>query len=236
MSGMGSRYAFSLTTFSPSGKLLQIEHALSAVAQGATSIGIKARNGVVIATEKKLPTILIDKDSVEKISVLERATGVVYSGIGPDSKVLVRKGRKSCEAFKLMYQESPPTLHTVRELAAVMQEYTQSGGVRPFGVSLLIAGVDDEGPHLYQVDPSGSYWAWQAASLGRNYLNARTFLEKNYNPDMDLEDAIHVALEALKEGFDGAMDETNIELGIVDESLVFRVLEPAELREYVANL
>lgn len=183
-----------------------------------------------------MPTSLIEKESVEKTALLEAGTGCVYSGIGPDAKVLVRKGRKACEAYKLVYQEAPPTLQTVRELAGVMQEYTQSGGVRPFGVSLLIAGVDDEGPHLYQVDPSGSYWAWQAAALGRNYLNARTFLEKRYTEEMDLEDAIHTVLTALKEGFDGAMDEHNIEVGVVDESRRFRLLSPTVLREYLDNL
>lgn len=87
-----------------------------------------------------------------------------------------------------------------REIASTMQEFTQSGGVRPFGVSMLVAGYDEDGPQLYQVDPSGSYWAWKASAIGKNSVNAKTFLEKRYDPTMELEDAIHTAILTLKEG------------------------------------
>lgn len=114
-----------------------------------------------------------------------------------------------------------------------MQEYTQSGGVRPFGVSLLIAGYDDKGPHLYQVDPSGSYWAWKASAIGKNMINANTFLEKRYTPDIELEDAIQTAILTLKEGFDGQLTEENIELGIIGSDKTFRVLTPKEVKDYL---
>jgi len=146
-----ANYSFSLTTFSPSGKLVQIEYALNAVAAGATSLGIKATNGIVLATEKKLPSILIDESTVQKISVLSENIGVVYSGMGPDSRVLVRKGRKQAQQYYRTYNEIIPVSQLVREIASIMQEFTQSGGVRPFGISLLVAGYDDLGPQLYQV-------------------------------------------------------------------------------------
>jgi 20S proteasome subunit alpha 2 len=157
-----SQYSFSLTTFSPSGKLVQIEHALTAVGSGQTSLGIKAANGVVIATEKKLPSILVDETSVQKIQSLTPNIGVVYSGMGPDFRVLVRKSRKQAQQYYRLYKETIPVTQLVRETAAVMQEFTQSGGVRPFGVSLLIAGYDDNGPQLYQV-------------LTNNYIQQRRF-------------------------------------------------------------
>ncbi|CAI6004742.1 unnamed protein product, partial [Closterium sp. NIES-65] len=219
-----SQYSFSLTTFSPSGKLVQIEYALNAVAAGATSLGIKATNGVVIATEKKLPTELIDETSVKKIQLLTDNSGVVYSGIGPDSRVLVRKSRKSAQSYYSVYKEGIPVSQLVRETAAVMQEFTQSGGVRPFGVSLLMAGYDSQGPHLYQVDPSGSYFAWKASAIGKNMTNAKTFLEKRYTEDMELEDAIHTAILTLKEGFEGQIAGDNIEIGIVGSDKKFSLL------------
>ncbi|KAK1295891.1 Proteasome subunit alpha type-2 [Acorus calamus] len=197
-----SQYSFSLTTFSPSGKLVQIEHALMAVGSGQTSLGIKAANGVVIATEKKLPSILVDETSVRKIQLLTEDIGVVYSGMGPDSRVLVRKSRKQAQQYFRLYKEKIPVTQLVRETATVMQEFTQSGGVRPFGVSLLVAGYDDvDGPQLYQVDPSGSYFSWKASAMGKNVSNAKTFLEKRYTDDMELEDAIHTAILTLKEGY-----------------------------------
>ena len=231
-----SAYSFSLTTFSPSGKLVQIEYALSAVASGATSLGVKAKNGVVIATEKKLPSILIDESSVMKILMLTENIAMVYSGMGPDFRVLTRKGRKAAQTYYNVYREVIPVAMLVREIAAVMQEFTQRGGVRPFGVSVLLAGFDHSGPQLFQIDPSGSYFAWKASAIGKHMVNAKTFLEKRYNDDLELEDAVHTALLTLKEGFEGAMDHTNIEVGIVGADKVFKVLTPAEIKDYLGEV
>ncbi|KAI9750230.1 MAG: Proteasome subunit alpha type-2 [Lichina confinis] len=141
---MADRYSFSLTTFSPSGKLVQIEYALNAVNQGVTSLGIKATNGIVLATEKKSSSPLIDPPSLSKVSLITPDIGMVYSGMGPDYRVLVDKARKvSHTGYKRIYNEYPPTRILVQDVARVMQEATQSGGVRPYGVSLLIAGWDD---------------------------------------------------------------------------------------------
>jgi len=230
-----SAYSFSLTTFSPSGKLVQIEYALEAVSAGTTCLGIKAKNGVVIASEKKLPE-LMDSSSLQKINNLTDNIGCGYSGLGPDSRVLVKKGRKQAQEYFRTYQDPAPVAQCVRELATIMQEYTQSGGVRPFGVSLLIAGYDDNGPQLYQVDPSGSYWGWKASAIGKNMLNAKTFLEKRYYDDIEMEDAIHTAILTLKEGFEGQMTEKNIELGIVGEDRSFRVLSQQEVKDYIGEV
>ena len=167
-----SAYSFSLTTFSPSGKLVQIEYALNAVMSGSTSLGVKGKNGVVIATEKKLPSCLIDETTVQKIVHLTENIAVVYSGMGPDFRVLCRKGRKAAQAYYRVYREIIPVAMLVRELAAVMQEFTQQGGVRPFGVSLLCAGFDHNGPQLFQIDPSGSYFAWKASAIGKQMVRA----------------------------------------------------------------
>ena len=103
-------------------------------------------------------------------------------------------------------------------LAGLMQEFTQSGGVRPFGISMLAAGFDEEGPHLYQIEPSGVFQAWKASAIGKNSENAKSYLERRYQDDVLLEDAIHIALLTLKEGFEGEMNEKNIEIGIVSNT------------------
>ncbi|TWW79565.1 Proteasome subunit alpha type-2, partial [Takifugu flavidus] len=228
-------YSFSLTTFSPSGKLVQIEYALAAVAAGAPSVGIKASNGVVLATEKKQKSILYDEQSVHKVEPITKHIGMVYSGMGPDYRVLVRRARKLAQQYYLVYQEPIPTGQLVQRVASVMQEYTQSGGVRPFGVSLLIAGWDEDHPYLFQSDPSGAYFAWKATAMGKNYVNGKTFLEKRYNNDLELEDAIHTAILTLKESFEGQMTEENIEVGICNEA-GFKRLTPAEVKDYLAAI
>jgi 20S proteasome subunit alpha 2 len=243
---MADRYSFSLTTFSPSGKLVQIEYALNAVNQGVTSLGIKATNGIVLATEKKSSSSLIDAQSSSKISLISPNIGMVYSGMGPDYRILVDKARKvSHTGYKRIYNEYPPTRILVQDVARVMQEATQSGGVRPYGVSLLIAGWDDGiepeqeveneddmevetakakgktggirrgGPSLYQVDPSGSYYPWKATAIGKSATSAKTFLEKRYTEGLELEDAIHIALLTLKETIEGEMNGETVEIGIV---------------------
>ncbi|PGG98383.1 hypothetical protein AJ79_08891 [Helicocarpus griseus UAMH5409] len=242
---MADRYSFSLTTFSPSGKLVQIEYALNAVNQGVTALGIKATNGVVLATEKKSSSPLIDPPSLSKVSLITPDIGMVYSGMGPDYRVLVDKARKTSHtAYKRIYNEYPPTRILVQDVARVVQEATQSGGVRPYGVSLLIAGWDDGveptvaegetdtdkkkasgktggilkgGPSLYQVDPSGSYFPWKATAIGKSATSAKTFLEKRYTDGLELEDAIHIALLTLKETIEGEMNGETVEIGIVGE-------------------
>lgn len=279
---MADRYSFSLTTFSPSGKLVQIEYALNAVNQGVTAIGIKATNGIVLATEKKSSSPLIDPPSLSKISLITPDIGMVYAGMGPDYRVLVDKARKvSHTGYKRIYNEYPPTRILVQDVARVVQEATQSGGVRPYGVSLLIAGWDEGvepntgeaqrgddaddvkkatgqtggilkgGPSLYQVDPSGSYYPWKATAIGKHATSAKTFLEKRYTEELELEDAIHIALLTLKESIEGEMNGDTIELGIVGDpadSLLgyegvegargprFRKLTKEQIEDYLSHL
>ncbi|SCV01996.1 LAME_0G19900g1_1 [Lachancea meyersii CBS 8951] len=216
---MADRYSFSLTTFSPSGKLGQIDYAFTAVKQGVTSLGIRATNGVIIATEKKAASSLALSDSLSKIAQITPDIGAAYSGMGPDFRVLIDKSRKVAHTnYHRIYNEYPPTKILVSEVAKIMQEATQSGGVRPFGVSLLVAGHDEHnGYTLYQVDPSGSYFPWKATAIGKGSTAAKTFLEKRWNDELELEDAIHIALLTLKESVEGEFNGDSIEIAVVGE-------------------
>lgn len=221
------------------------EHYLSEALHCFCSNGVTlyiATNGVVLATEKKVSSSLVDGASNSKINLITPNIGMVYAGMGPDYRVLVDKARKvSHTGYKRIYNEYPPTRILVQDVAHVMQEATQSGGVRPYGVSLLVAGWDegDEpeeieaqaadseekpkssrtggavkgGPSLYQVDPSGSYFPWKATAVGKNAVSAKTFLEKRYNDTLELQDAIHIALLTLKESIEGEMNGNTIEIG-----------------------
>lgn len=229
-----SRYSFSLTTFSPSGKLMQIEYALNCVQkQGKTSLGIRARDGVVLATEKKTSSSLIKEESFEKVAKVCDSVGIVYAGMGGDFRVLLKKARKRAATYSKTYKDAIPVEQITRKTAAVMQEYTQQGGVRPFGVSLLIAGYDDDGPALFQADPSGAFFGWNATAIGSNSVNAKTFLEKRFSEDMELEDAIQTALLTLREGFEGEMTAHNVEVGVIGSDRKFRVLTPEDVQDYL---
>lgn len=193
---------------------------MNAVKQGITTIGIKSADGVVLATERKVNSPLLKHDSNTKIELITPDIGMTYSGMGPDFRVLVDKARKLAHTnYKRIYNEYPPVRILVQEIAKVMQESTQSGGIRPFGVSLLIGGYDQNSDQfqLYQVDPSGSYFPWKATAIGKTSNSAKTFLEKRWNENLELEDAIHVALLALKESVDGELTGENLDIAIISD-------------------
>ena len=179
-----------------------------------TNFVIQLLNGIVLATEKKSTSHLIDNDSLSKIALVTPDIGMVYSGMGPDFRVLLDSARKSAHTdYKRIYNEYPPTRILVKQVADTVQEATQSGGVRPYGVSLLVAGHDDtHGYGLYQVDPSGAYFPWKATAIGKGSTSAKIFLEKRWNEELELEDAIHIALLTLKESIEGEMNGDTVEI------------------------
>lgn len=160
---------------------------------------------------------MVNSDSLSKVDLITPNIGMVYSGMGPDYRVLLGKARKSSHtAYKRIYNEYPPTRIMVQEVAKTVQEATQSGGVRPYGVSLLIAGWDEHyGYGLYQVDPSGAYFPWKATAIGKGSSSAKTFLEKRWTDDLELDDAIHIALLTLKETIEGEMNGDTVEIAVV---------------------
>jgi len=106
-----------------------------------------------------------------------------------------------------------------KQIADLFQEYTQSGGVRPFGIGMIVGGYDEEsGPQIFQVEASGTYYCWKATALGRGAAEAKSFLEKTYSDDMDIGDAVHTAIKALKNSFEGELTEKNVEVGIIKTS------------------
>ncbi|KAF7583017.1 putative proteasome subunit alpha type-2 [Clavispora lusitaniae] len=211
---------FPVPTNNHSGKLVQIEYALNAVKQGVTTIGIKSASGIVLATERKANSNLLKNDCNNKVEMITPDIAMTYSGMGPDFRVLVDRARKLAHTnYKRIYNEYPPVKIMVQELAMVMQESTQSGGIRPFGVSLLVGGYDQHSEkfQLYQVDPSGSYFPWKATAIGKTAVSAKTFLEKRWNEDLELEDVIHVALLALKESVDGELTGENLDICVISD-------------------
>ena len=211
--------------------------------KGKVSLGICASNGVVLATHKGTPP-LADSTNYHKISEVTESSGVVYAGMGPDYRVLLNSARKRSQVYYRKFQDEIPTEQLTKQVAQVMQEFTQQGGVRPFGVSLLIAGFDHKGPQLYQADPSGAYFQWKATAIGKGYANVRAFLEKNFRDgeeDFEVQDAVDLAIRALQSELEGQMTEHNIEVGVVERGEKgkppkFKLLSPATLKKHMENM
>ncbi|CAG25327.1 hypothetical protein PFAG_01290 [Plasmodium falciparum Santa Lucia] len=229
-------YSFSLTTFSPTGKLVQIEYALNRVSSSSPALGIRAKNGVIIATEKKSPNELIEENSIFKIQQISEHIGIVYAGMPGDFRVLLKRARKEAIRYSLQYGSEILVKELVKIIASIVQEFTQTGGVRPFGLSLLICGVDVYGYHLYQIDPSGCYFNWMATCVGKDYQNNMSFLEKRYNKDIEIEDAIHTAILTLKESYEGVLNEKNIEIGVAYDNKPFKILTQNEIKDYLIEI
>ena len=138
----------SYTTFDQSGILTQVRHALTAVGNGETCLGVRAKNGVVIAAEKKIASTLVDENSVHKIEQISPYMGVTYAGIGPDFNSILLKQRKDIQVYHSRYMDRITPFMLCKQTADLIQEYTQAGAVRPFGVGLLVAGWEN-GPQLF---------------------------------------------------------------------------------------
>ncbi|MDI9608932.1 MAG: archaeal proteasome endopeptidase complex subunit alpha [Candidatus Verstraetearchaeota archaeon] len=233
--GMG--YDRAITIFSPDGRLFQVEYALEAVRRGWTAIGIRCTNGVVLAVEKKRISPLIDPASMEKILKIDEHVGATFAGLSSDARILIERARQEAQINRMLYDETIDVEVLTKKVSEVKQIYTQHAGVRPFGVALLIAGVDRFGPKLFMTEPSGAYAGYYAVAIGAGSQTVTEFFEKNYQPDLKIDDAIMLALKALASVIEGGLDSAKVEMAILrTETGKFENLPPQQLMEYIGKL
>ncbi|XP_028615370.1 proteasome subunit alpha-type 8 isoform X1 [Grammomys surdaster] len=240
---MASRYDRAITVFSPDGHLFQVEYAQEAVKKGSTAVGIRGTNIVVLGVEKKSVAKLQDERTVRKICALDDhvcmafAVLVLYICLTADARVVISRARVECQSHKLTVEDPVTVEYITRFIATLKQKYTQSNGRRPFGISALIVGFDDDGiPRLYQTDPSGTYHAWKANAIGRSAKTVREFLEKNYTEDAISNDseAIKLAIRALLEVVQSG--GKNIELAIIRRDQPLKMFSAKEIELEVTEI
>eukprot|EP00906_Rhabdomonas_costata_P005580 RCo008337 len=225
-------YDRALTVFSPDGHLLQVEYAMEAVKKGATAVAIRGKDCVVLAVERKAASKLQDTRTVKKICKLDDHIFVAFAGLSADARVLVNKARVEAQSYRLNFEDCISTDYLCRYIAHTQQKYTQSGGMRPFGVSTLIGGLDAGGqPQLYHTDPTGVFSSWKANAIGRNANTVREYLEKHYKAEMSKEDSLKLAIWSLMEVVESG--SKNIE-ALVVSSQGGDFIEEAELAKLVA--
>ncbi|KAL7751891.1 Proteasome subunit alpha type-4 [Sorochytrium milnesiophthora] len=237
-----SGYDRALTVFSPDGHLFQVDYAQEAVRRGTCAVGVRGKDVVVLGVEKKSVGKLQDPRTVRKINVLDTHVALAFAGnranrpgLTADGRVLINKARLECQSHRLTVEDPVSIEYITRYIAGVQQKYTQSGGVRPFGISTLIIGYDaDKIPKLYQTDPAGVYTAWKANAIGRSAKTVREFLEKNYAEAMSKEDTIKLAIKSLLEVVQTGAK--NIEIAYMDASAKLQTLELAQVEAVVAEI
>ncbi len=223
-----------ITQFSPDGRLFQVEYAREAVKRGTTTVGIKFRDGVVLLVDKRISTRLIEPKSIEKIFKIDEHVGCATSGLVADARILVDQARVTAQSHKITYDEKIGIEALVKRICDLKQFLTQSGGYRPFGTALLIAGVDEDGRHLYETDPSGALVSYKASSIGSGRVTVMDVFEEEYKDDMTKEDAVVLGLKALKKATDeDDLDPLTVEIGMVLEDQKFRRLSNEEVKSFI---
>jgi proteasome alpha subunit len=200
-------YDRAITVFSPDGRLYQVEYAIETVKRGTIAVGVKCKEGIVIAVEEK-PRKLQISETAQKIFQIDDHVGVAAAGYIPDARSQVDNARFFSQSNKMIYDEPVEVETIAKHLADQCQQFTQYAGVRPFGVALILGGVVNKVPQMYLTDPSGTYISYDAIAIGAGSEEVTDFLEKTYKNDLSLDDASALATAGIylssedKEGAD----------------------------------
>ena len=229
-----NQYDAAITIFSPEGRLYQVEYALELVKRGAPIVGVYSPEGVILAADETPESTLDDPNYLKKIFQFDDHVGAAIAGLSSDARVLMGQGRVFCQSNRLLYDEPADIEALIGTLSSRIQVYTQHGGIRPFGVSLIVAGVDTTGPKLMTTDPSGSYRGYKARALGRNADKANTLLDEKYVEGLSMDDAIKLGIEAVDAASGGKVTPATVKVAVIpSEARVFKRLSEEEIANYV---
>ena len=229
-----NRYDAAITIFSPEGRLYQVEYALELVKRGAPIVGVYSTEGVVLAADETPESTLEDPGTFKKIFQFDDHVGAAIAGLSSDARVLMSQGRVFCQSNKLLYDEPADIDALISTLSGRIQVYTQHGGIRPFGVSLIVAGVDSTGAKLLTTDPSGSYRGYKARALGRNADPANSLLDEKYVEGISLDEAISLAIGAVSVASGGEVTPATVKVAVVpSETKVLKRLTEEEVAKYM---
>lgn len=226
-------YDRAITMFSPEGRLLQVEYSRIAGHRGATTIGLKFKDGVVLLADKGVNSRLQELGYVEKVFQIDKHIGCGISGLMADAQALINYARFVAQINKITYGEKIPVDLLVKKVCDLKSEHTQYGGVRPFGASLLVAGVDDSGPQLWETDTSGALTGYKAGCIGMKRREVIKALEDKYVSGMDITKALSIGWEILSDVTEHGIETSTVEVGVVTADDGFRRLSKTEIEKYI---
>lgn len=229
-------YDRAITVFSPDGRLFQVEYARVAVTRGTTTAGIKFAKGVVLMADKNIASRLMEPDSIEKIFQIDEHIGCATSGLVADARALVDYARIASQINKVTYDERIAVDVLVKKICDFKQNYTQYGGVRPFGTALLVGGWDESGSRLFETDPSGALVSYKAGSIGAGRNTVLEMFEEKYREDLTFDESVLMGLSGLQESKEEKLDPEMIEIGYVKEGETFVMMEKREIIKFLDKL
>ncbi|MHA2036669.1 MAG: archaeal proteasome endopeptidase complex subunit alpha [Promethearchaeota archaeon] len=234
--GQGRAYDRALTVFSPEGRLFQVEYALEAVRRGTLAVAVKSKDDVCLVAQIKVASKLMDANSIDKIFQIDEHVGVAISGLHADSRALINYARVQAQSFRLTYDEPVRLNMLAKTIADMKQQYTQFGGVRPWGCAFFLIGIDAAGTHIYTTSPSGIYRPFKAYALGNGEASAREYLIDNYKAEMPFEEVISTAIAALKEAIDEEATKENVRIAYIKgETKKFHMASKEEIEGFLVN-
>ncbi len=225
-------YDMTPTMYSPDGRIYQVEYAIETVKRGTLAIGIRSKEGVIMAVEEK-PRTLQTTNITQKIFQVDYHIGVAAAGYIPDARIQVDSARFFSQGNRMTYDESVEVATVAKHLADQSHQFTQYSGVRPNGVALIIAGIDQKGESIYVTDPSGTYVQYAAVAIGAGSDDVNDFLEKHYNPDMSLDEAAALAIASINLKAEQKNGVNHIKMAkVTSETKVFEKISESELQNY----
>ena len=205
-------YDRAITMFSPEGRLLQVEYAKKTVRQGSTAIGMVCKDGILLVADKRIVDSLIVADAVEKVYQIDDHIGAAASGILSDARVLIERAQLRAQQHRVTFDSPIDTLSIVKDVCDLKQICTQSAGLRPFGVSLLIAGIDQDGnPVLFETDPTGIFFQYKASVIGEGETEVEEILHKKYRESITIEEGIALSVQALKKALGEGFNDSRLD-------------------------
>ncbi len=230
-------YDRAITMFSPDGRLLQVEYAKKTVRQGSTAIGMVCADGVLLVADKRVVDSLMVPESVEKIWQIDEHIGASASGILSDARVLIDRAQLRAQQNRVTYDSEIDTLTIVKDMCDLKQVCTQSGGLRPFGVSILVAGIDDSTPKLFETDPIGIYFQYKATAIGEGEIEVEEILHNEYKPELKIEDGLKLSLKALKKVLNENFNVERIDAAYITlTEKKFKRVQKSKMEKMVSDL
>ena len=227
-------YDRAITVFSPDGRLYQVEYAIETVRRGTLAIGVKSRDGVILAVEEKARKLQIS-NVTQKIFQVDDHIGVAAAGYIPDARTQVDHARFFAQSNRLIYDEPVDVESVAKNIADMAQQFTQYAGVRPFGVALILAGVDKNGASLYLTDPSGTYIGYDAVAIGAGSDQVTEFLEKQYQTDIPMDDAGALAMQSIYLVSEEKTGTRHVKMAIIDnETKTMRKVDENDIVRYAS--